>query len=96
MWCCGDRGGGGGSGPRGGRLAGGGGGGAAGVGAAEAADLYSKHVQYSTVQYGAPTLILEKCVVASGLLFSTSSGSPESVGQLPRLTPGSEGSRSRG
>ena len=43
-----------------------------------------------------PTLILEKCVVASGLLFSTSSGSPESVGQLPRLTPGSEGSRSRG
>lgn len=43
-----------------------------------------------------PKRILEKVTWAFGLLVSTSSGLPESVEQVPRATPGADGSLSVG
>lgn len=40
------------------------------------------------VELIAPNLMLEKVTVESALFFSTSAGAPESLEQVPRLTPG--------
>lgn len=51
----------------------------------------SAHVYAWYVDPIGPYLILEKATLELGLLFSTSRGSPEEVGQAPRATPGLDG-----
>lgn len=46
------------------------------------------HDYEEKVELIAPNLIFEKVTVESALFFSTSAGAPESLAQVPRLTPG--------
>ena len=51
--------------------------------------LYERHHDYEEkVELIVPNLMFEKVTVESALFFSTSAGAPESLGQVPRLTPG--------